>query len=494
MKKSLQILTVVILVASAAFLPWLGSHQNANASFSPAGNGQTPTERPLLYIVEYHTDYGGNLVSPWYKFGLTFTLGNNGKVHARNIVLTFESAVFDSLDGGVFTVYEVVAENQGNENTHHFKVNDMSTWLYSGTITAHATYNDPDGNAYSDTFTFTLSIDQPATGGGSATQTPTPAALSRPQIVVSAYNIDLETLQPGNNFELRLRVENVGSAEARSVSLVYGGGTSAGLDPEGTPQAGGLSGTGGDFTNFAPLGKSNVVLLGNLAVGASQETQQEFVVNVSTVPGAYPLKLSFVYTDAKGQRLVDDQVITLLVYSLPQLEVSFYRTPDLVNAGMMTSLPLQIVNLGRKSVVLGNVTVSAPNAELQNNTVLVGTLDPGGYFSFDPTFMAFEEGNLELNFEIKYTDDFNQLRVYNATLPLEVMPAMEFPTPEVPLDENGNPIEGGGIETPTEELSIWQKIWNAVRGFFGFGVETPTEVPLEVPTQEPIPVVPGGKG
>ena len=157
MKKSLQILTVVILIAGAAFSPWLGSHQNA--CFSPAGNGQTPTERPLLYIAEYHTDYGGNLVSPWYKFGLTFTLGNNGKVHARNIVLTFESAVFDSLDGGVFTVYEVDAENKGNEtHTHHFKVNDMSAWMYSGTITAHATYNDPDGNAYSDTFTFTLSI------------------------------------------------------------------------------------------------------------------------------------------------------------------------------------------------------------------------------------------------------------------------------------------------------------------------------------------------
>jgi len=41
---------------------------------------------------------------------------------------------------------------------------------------------------------------------------------------------------------------------------------------------------------------------------------QQLVVNVTAAPGAYTLTLSFVYTDEKGNRLVDDQVITPLVY------------------------------------------------------------------------------------------------------------------------------------------------------------------------------------
>ena len=88
--------------------------------------------------------------------------------------------------------------------------------------------------------------------------------------------------------------------------MVYGG-SSITTNPEGTPQAGGVSGGTGDVSVFAPIGKSNVVLLGDAAAGSSLSPEQEFVVNVTAQPGAYPLKLSFVYTDAKGNRVIDDR-------------------------------------------------------------------------------------------------------------------------------------------------------------------------------------------
>ncbi len=98
------------------------------------------------------------------------------------------------------------------------------------------------------------------------------------------------------------------------------------------------------------------------------------MVNVSTVPGAYPLKVSLVYTGPGGTRAVDDQLITLLVYAPPQLEISFYRDPGVFFNGTMTALPIQITNLSRKTTVLGNMTVSSESGDLQNNTGLVGTL------------------------------------------------------------------------------------------------------------------------
>ncbi len=59
-------------------------------------------------------------------------------------------------------------------------------------------------------------------------------------------------------------------------------------------------------------------------------------------------------------------------------------------------LPLQVVNLGRKGAVLGNMRVTAEGAELSNNTILVGALDIGGYYTLDTTVIPDQPGPLEL--------------------------------------------------------------------------------------------------
>jgi hypothetical protein len=324
-------------------------------------------------------------------------------------------------------------------------------------------------------------------------------------MVVNNYSTDIDPLQPGSTFKLSLDVNNAGSELARDVSLIYGG-SSITTNPEGTPQASGVSGGAGDVSVFAPIGKSNVVLIGDVAAGSSLSPEQEFVVNVTAQPGAYPLKLSFVYTDAKGNRVIDDQVITLLVFSLPQLEISFYNPVEgMFYVGQMGSLPIQITNLSRKTTVLGNVVVTSEAGEMSNNSVLVGTLDPGGYFTVDPMFMPYQEGTATINLEIRYTDDFNQLRTYNSQLQVEVMPEMPMPEPYPMLDENGNPVldeNGNPImidpmnpepfpNEPVQEPGFFAKIWNAIKGFFGFGTSNDsTEAPIY--EEEPGTIFNGG--
>ncbi len=546
MKKNLQIALIVTIFFGLAALPFLNQQCHAMTSVwvDPPTETPAPTQvpwgwvpdnvnvidpqtvqplvilqdtnpvRPLLYIVDYHTSLGGKNVNPYGTFGLTFTVGNNGRgdAHARNIVMTFSSADFDPLDGSVIRFYEVDADNKGNEtHTHNFKVNDMSTWKYSGQIQAVTTYTDPSGNPYSDTFIFTIMINQTASTGSTAA-TATPSAIVRPQMVVNSYSTDIDPLQPGSQFKLGLKVSNAGTADARAVSLVYGGGATAGTtDPLGTPQAGGVGGAGGDVSNFAPVGNSNVILLGDVPVGGTLSPEQEFIVNVTTNPGAYPLKLSFVYTDAKGVRMVDDQVITLLVYSLPQLEFSFYQPMEgMITAGQMGMLPIQITNLSRKSVVLGNVVATSPNGEMSNNSILVGTLDPGGYFTFDPMFMPFSEGEATINFEIRYTDDFNQLRTYNSSLSVNANLPVEMPTPYPMLDENGNPVldengnpimidpmnpfPNGNPQEPSSQPGFFARIWNAIKSFFGFGSDNNNEKPTDPGMEGEIYYEGGGGG
>ena len=118
---------------------------------------------------------------------------------------------------------------------------------------------------------------------------------------------------------------------------------------------------------------------------------------------------------------MDDQVITLLVYKLPQVEVNFYRYPGIFFAGQMGQLPLQVTNLGRSLAVLGNMKVTAENAEVTNNVALVGALDAGGYFTLDPNLVPYQPGPLELKITVNYTDDFNQPRSIEQTLTIDVM-------------------------------------------------------------------------
>ena len=164
--------------------------------------------------------------------------------------------------------------------------------------------------------------------------------------MIAEYTTDTDPLQPGTQFTLNVSVGNLGNADARAVTMVVGGGVVP--DASGTPVAGGVSGGSSDLSTFAPLGSSNLVYLGDMPAGSKTDTSIRLIVNTTANPGAYTLKISFVYTDPKGIRMVDEQVITLLVYQLPSVTVNFYRDPGPIYAGQFATLPLQVVNLGRK--------------------------------------------------------------------------------------------------------------------------------------------------
>ncbi|MEN6531045.1 MAG: hypothetical protein ABFD17_04600 [Anaerolineaceae bacterium] len=446
-------------------------------------NSPTPVSvRPLMVIASYST--GDAKLYAGSELNLQVKLRNDGQSAATNVVITFDGADFYPRETGGVRTAGTIGAGESTTISQKFLIGDALAWANVAPIKAIITYTDAAGTAYSESFTISVVITEPS-GGSYATATPNIPA--RPQLVVTGYTTDVDPLQPGSIFELKLDVKNLGNADAKSVTAVVGGGVSSGGDIS-TPQAGGISGSGGDLTTFAPLGSSNVIFIGDINKDAVASVSQKLVVNVTASPGAYTLKLSFVYSDAKGNRLVDDQVITLLIYSLPQVEVSFYRDPGMFSAGMENILPLQITNLGKKTYVLGNMKVTAENADVYNNVLMVGALDPGGYFTLDASLMPYQEGPLELNIQINYTDDFNQPRTIDQVIPVEILPAPEIP-PEI-----GNGTEGGGgIVEPVQE-TFWQKVVRFFKGLFGAG-SGKEEQPVnpEVPTEDVVvPVIPKG--
>ena len=478
-------------VATVTFVSGLDASIGAavltTTAVNPTATPPPGSRRPLVVLESYTT---GGAINPGREFDLSIKLSNVGQLTATNMVISFGGTDFlPRATGGVRAVANLDAGYKVDVTQPMFA--PLSLWGYSyGSVTVNITYNDGFGGSYTESFVLTLNLVVPA-WGGTATPTPTPTQLARPQLVVSGYATDVDPLQPGTVFELDLDIRNLGSADARSITMVVGG--TASVDASGTAVPGGISGAGSDTTYFAPLGSSNLVFLGDITAGSLMQANQKLIVNVSTNPGAYPLKLSFVYTAPNGQRMIDDQVITLLVYSLPQVEISFYQDAGFFMVGQTSTLPLQINNISRKSAVLGTFKVTAENADLMNNTILIGTLEPGGYYTLDAMLTPWMAGQLQLNFTINYTDDFNQPRQIEQTMLIDVqdMPVMETPIP-------GTEGNGGEIIVDQPE-TFWQKILRFLRGLFGLGSaqETPTPLPGEL---EPLPdegkpiIVPGGKG
>lgn len=445
---------------------------------------QEPEEifvRPLVVISSY--EYGDNRITPGSDFTLKIYLKNSGESDVYNMVVTFESADFLPLSSGGVVAVPYIDTGASAKIEQSMRAN-ASLWGYSsGSIVVNATYTDERGTSYSEQFTLTIDLQIPVYT--TATPTPLPTLQARSQLVVGGYEVDVNPLQPGSIFNLSVDVRNLGAVDAHDVTMVLGGGVAApsGQDGTGGQQPGGVTGSGADLSVFAPINTSNLIYIDEVGVGQLVKAKAQLIVNVSTNPGAYPFKISFTYLNDKGERVVDDQVITLLVYSLPKVEIGFYRNPGIFMTGQMNPIPLQITNLGKTTAVLGTLIISSENADLTENTMLVGSLEPGGYFTMDAMAMPFQEGELELLVTVSYTDDFNQPKQIEQKLNVMVEPMPVFePGPGENIGEPMPPME--------EPETFFQKVLRFFKGLLGLGSgksEPVQEFPMPGEYQEEVP-------
>jgi hypothetical protein len=456
--------------------------------------------RPLVVITSYRARPGA--ITPGGSFNLELQVANQGQLTATNVVVAFTAGELIPRNSGGVLAVGAMSPGESRSLSQGFVASSSLTGLGAVTLEARVSYTDENGTSFSESFAIAINstLPQPTSRpSGPVGPTPTPTAAVRSQLIVLDTRTDVALLQPGTRFMLELDVANVGNADARSVTMVAGGATVSPSDPTdpGAPQGqGGVTSSGGEFTNFSPLGASNIQSLGDIPAGGTIVARQPLIVNVSTNPGAYSFKISFVYYDDKGTLIVDDQVITLLVYLQPVVEVSFYRPPDPFFAGQPAGLPLQIINLGRKSVVLGNMRVTASAGQMINNTILIGPLDAGGYFTLDSTLIPDAPGPMELTITVDYNDDFNQAQTITRTLQVEVMEAPIIEEP--PVDPGVDPGVGG--PAPIGEETFGQLVMRFLRGMIGLDSahtvadaggppgEMPGEIPLDGPAGSPAPV------
>jgi hypothetical protein len=426
------------------------------------------------------------------QFKLNVKIGNAGTADAYSVQAVFSSADLVPLKtGGIAAVGTVPAGSSDNVE-QQFLVTGTTYGVSILPLDVTVNYYDAAGTAYSDKFTLSI----PTSGGGGsgvAYPTSTPTGVKSSQLVITSYAVSVDPLQPGDTFTLTMTVQNMGNARAQNITMIVGGGSSGSSGGE-TPVPGGVSGGSGEFTNFAPVGASNVQSLGNLDAGSMLQTSQNLIVNTSTNPGAYPMKVTFSYVNDRNEPINDDQVITLLVYSLPNVNVSFYRPLDPFTVGQPGALPIQVVNIGKRAVVLGNITVKTDAGTVENGTGLVGSIDTGGYYTMDAMLTPEKSGKVTLNVTIEYTDDFNAPRTITDTLEVEVAEGM--PEGAVTDPSLGGSGGGGGGEAPVViQETTMQKAWRFILGLLGLDSAAPSGGEQVPPgTEVPAPQIKPGTG
>jgi len=395
--------------------------------------------RPQLAVKSYRTNVGE--ITYGTDFNLVTRLKNEGQFQAYNVQAVFTSSDLIPLENGGVKVVGDLSADGGVDVGQKMRVSAPLYGKTSVLVEMNVTYYDAAGTQYTEKFTLNLPV---VATNYVAANTATPTSMARSQLIITSYATDLQPLQPGMQFMLKMNIQNMGNANAKGVTMIVGGG-STGSGSGGTPQPGGVAGGSGEFSNFAPVGSSNVQSLGNLAPGETLTPSQNLIVNVSTSPGAYPLKITLSYTDDKNNIINDEQVITLLVYQLPVLELSFYQPVFSLMAGQPNPLPIQLTNLGKKSAVLGSLKITSNNG-----------------------------------------------RTITKTMQLEVQEAFIEPTPDpnLPPGEGGEFMPGGGGGVAEE--TFWQKAWRFILGLFGLDSSAPNNTPIEPPLEEPIPAPSGG--
>jgi IPT/TIG domain-containing protein len=456
----------------------------------PVPTATLPFVRPQFIVKSSRTS---GSVSTNSEFKLNLTIQNAGTSGAYSTQLVFSSAELAPLKNGGVVVLDPVGAGQQVNIPQNFMVTGQIGGQSLIPIEVTVTYYDSTGTSYTDKFTLSI----PTTGGGSSGivyPTATPTGVKASQLVIPSYAVSLDPLQPGEQFTLTMTVQNTGNAKAQRITMIVGGGSSG--TSGGTPQPGGVSGGSGEFTNFAPVAASNVQSLGDLPSGGMIQASQKLIVNVSTNPGAYPMKVSFSYLNENNEVINDEQVITLLVYSLPNVDVSFYRPPEPFFVGQPGALPIQVVNIGKRASVLGNIKITSDTGTIENGTGLVGSLDAGGYFTLDSMFTPEQSGKQVLNISIDYTDDFNQARTLTRKLEIEVMEGMSEGPDVVDPSFKGEGSGASEIPIAAEETTL-QKVWRFILGLLGLDSAPPSGgeeiVPQEGPTVPQIKPS-GGKG
>jgi len=402
--------------------------------FQPTATPPTDSTSTGARLVIVSSRSAPEVVLPGMKFELFLSIRNMGTRPAYNILLRPDSASGVMLSGGRNNlVINNIPAGQQIEISVPMVANST---VKAGTMAVQFTLehgNPPESNTQAVGINFESNLS------------------TQPKLILSGYQTDPEVIRPGTPFELTLMVTNVGGGDADGVTLTLGGKDGAGLKP------------------FSPIGSSNVKFTPFIPAGQTSEISFTLLPDGTAEAKIYNLTVGLDFSDPFGTALTDTQVISLMVQKPPLLQIDFYEPIYPMPMGQPIRLPIQIINLASDRANLLSMEVTSAAMQIDNNSMFVGRLEGGGFFSMDAMGFANQSGMIEVNVTVNYLDGFNQTQSITQTLNVEVLEAEPMPVPGE-LGPDGLPINPEGEMPPQgPQGGLLNTLLRIVKGLFGLG-------------------------
>jgi uncharacterized membrane protein len=259
------------------------------------------------------------------------------------------------------------------------------------TLSTSSSYQGSDGQVYMEASTLGVSVE--------SVEVPVQTS-----VVMSGYDTSIDPVRPGDEFELVLELECLGS-DAHDVKAALS------LDP--------LTG----ISTMSPT----LVSLGDLDSGEMSEATFDLLVSGNVRAGQYPGIAAITYLDADGVPRSLMETVTLSVRGIVEF--------TLINLGTVSADIGESKELEADMLLVGTESVQFVNIEVVEDSIFertaeseeyIGAVDPDSPIPFEVWFRVAEStdvGEHTMTLKITYQDDLNQEHVETLGLTVDVVEA-----------------------------------------------------------------------
>lgn len=273
-------------------------------------------------------------------------------------------------------------------------------------------------------------------------------AKSMPKIIIKDYDFGGETAVAGEEFELKLKIQNTHNAEfVQNVKMSF---TS-------------------DESTFSPVDMANSIFIERINAKEIKDVVIKLKSKKNAEVKGYNLVFKFQYEDAKGnaydvnnQPISSEETINIPIYQPFKINTSEIVLPGEVYVGANCEVSFDFYNLGRSTMYNLMVKMEVEDAQVSNSNYYVGNFEAGRQDSFmggfTPSKTGPVKGKIIFSFEDSQGKELREEKEFSG----EVM--------EMSMPDNGGmpgPNDPGNMPLPEEKkgLSLVAKIAIGIGAF-----------------------------
>jgi hypothetical protein len=199
--------------------------------------------------------------------------------------------------------------------------------------------------------------------------------------------------------------------------------------------------------------------------GESTEVDYDLIADGNANAGLVAIDVELAYEDSFGASQTEIETISLQIIAAPFFQIGLIDPlPDEIVVGDTFDLAIEVINIGRSMINVSTMEVTSDRLMISDGTVYIGPLDGGTSGTIFASAEAIQAGTANIEIKVNYLDSFHQ--------PQSVVEKLTAEVEGIALDDDISEEESSAGREDGD-LTIWQRIWRAILGFFGLGTHPP---------------------